>query len=329
VSRVVVRRNAHFWAMLLALHLAPPCWGAPSIWQRTRLAQSADERETLRSIERVLGGEAEEMDLLRARTAVVELMREQIRNPRTVVLLFHLRRQLGLSPARGGVGRLSAALSAELSHHDRALGWYELARLSLDLYWTERTGPDFESPMQKEAMETALGQLRRALDEAWEPELRAEVLSYRALTAFGLEDYKSARADFLRVTDLAVSSASLRDAYLGLGLVDLMLGDHARALRFLEWSAGEERHLSQAAPLPAFSHVPLAPGERQILDWSQAIARSVQTGAVPHLEPELCDQLRASDRQLGPSFAGIKQSWLRQCRARSDTEGASAPARRK
>lgn len=300
-------------AVLMATSLAQPSGAAPTIWQRTRWAQAADERETLRSIERVLSGEAEEIDLLRARTAIVELMRERIKNPRTVVLIFHLRRQLGLSPAQGGVRRLSAALSAELSHYDRALGWYELARLRLDLYWTAKTSTPTARAPRSEAIATGLSQLQSALNEAWEPELRAEVLSYRALLAFGLEDFPTARVDLLQVADLAVSAASLRDAYLGLGLVELMRGDRPRALRFLEWSAAEERRLSQAAPMPAFSHVPLAPGERQILQWSQAVARQVASGAMPELEPEQCEQLAVSDQELSPSFAQVRQSWLQLC----------------
>jgi len=292
---------------LLVCSCVLPCLAAPSVWQRTRLAGSAEERETLRAIERVLGGEGEELDLLRVRTAIVELMREQTKNPRTVVLLFHLRRQLGLGPPQGGLRRLSAAMSSKLSHYDRALGFYELARLRLDLYWSE------PQPAEQELIQAGLSDLQRGLDEAWEPRLRAEMLTYRALTAFRLEDYSSARADLSLVAALATSSASLRDAYLGLGLVDLSLGEQPSALRFFEWAVAQQQKLSSAAPLPAFAAVPLMAGERQAVAWTQEIAAKLEADRTLYLEPELCERLRKSDRAGSPSFARISQIWLQFC----------------
>lgn len=306
----ILGQNKLRWSMfLLLLTCGRPCVAAPSIWERTRWARSAEERETLRAIERVLGGEGEEFDLLRVRTAIVELMRAQIHNPRTVVLLFHLRRQLGLGPPQGGLRRLSAALSPKLSHYDRALGWYELARLRLDLYWTE------PRRSEQEFIQAGLIDLQRGLDEAWEPRLRAEILTYRALTAFRLEDYQSARADLALLAELAVSAASLRDAYLGLGLVDLMLGEQASALRFFEWAAAQQRKLSSAAPLPAFAVVPLTLAERKTVEWTQEVASNLADYQSPHLEPELCEQMRNSDSTVGPSFARIGPLWLQFCAA--------------
>lgn len=259
-------------SMLLA---ASSVWGKSPFWARVKMSVKPQEAATLAAIERVLGGRSEEMDLLLVRTAVVELMRGQTKDPRTVVLLFHLRRQLGLSPPKGGIERLSSVISSRLSDFDSALAFYELARLYLDDYFLEEPVL-VETPTNTALAKAGILYLDRALDFAWEAEQRSDILFYRGMSCLKIERYDEAEQDLLAERELGTSRRSLMNAHLGLSLLAVVRGDMALGLReattALEW----QQNLAQANRVELLSEFPLSEAERTVFQTLLLFAREKQ-----------------------------------------------------
>lgn len=323
--RLSMRARAPLVALCLFLvtpRAARSSDGRWNIWERTRLVHRALESKTLRSIERVLSGHGEEIDLLLVRAATIELMRDLDQAPRTVVLLFHLRRQLGLSPAQGGVSRLGAVISSELSHYDRALGLYELARLRLDPGWPqiERARPGGDERQRSQVrqglleIEQGLLELEQALIAAWEPSLRAEILMYRGMFLWCNERYAEARLDLMATLDLVESGSALRDAYVALAMTELVLENRASSERFWRSAIELDQRVARTAALPPFPELPLGRAERSTVDLSLRVGGQFERArAVPELDLDTCDRLRVNVEETLAPFSEVSRAWTQFC----------------
>ena len=287
----------------------------PNIWQRVKLEHEATEEATLRAVQHVLQGRGEELDLLHVRAAIVELLRDQIRTPHTVVLLFHLRRQLGLSPQLGGIERLATVISPRLSAYYRALAYYELARLRLDPLWTElENGPKRAGEVDRLL---ALDDLGRALLDAWEPEMRSEILLYRGMSLFKLERYDEAARDFERSLVFSQDDSIKQDAQLGLALVHYLRGDFIQAVRAARSALPAHGRAIRASDAMAFKDFPLVEAERITVELFLRGAKRTQKGGQSSLAladvddcaslalvlPRLGGPFLSLARQLGPECA--------------------------
>jgi len=208
---------------------------AETIWQRAKLERSQKERKTLEAVERVLVGDADELDQFRARTALVALSRGEVRHPLLVIQLARLRRELRLSPARGLSRKLRAALGARAMPAGlRARGELELALLEKS---SGNLGPAREA-------------LQRSLRHAWKAEVRAElilVLGFLELEHGEAREAKSLFADALR---LPLGKRRRVQALLGLGLLAGATGDAHGATRLSRKAAKVQEGRSRISSVP-------------------------------------------------------------------------------
>ena len=285
-------------------------------WQRVRQASSPRELRTLVAVERVLSGRGEEMDLLLVRTALVELMREEIKTPRTVILLFHLRRQLGFSPPSGGAERLAEVIGPSLSSFDRALGYYELARLLLD----EALSGAQPSPPRR--LDQARTLLEKALVAAWEPDLRSEVLFYRGMLALRVGRFSSAHQDFRQVLQLADSDRRLKNTYLAVALAHMAEGHEERAAFAARLARDWERRDAQVTDDDLLADIPLSEIERTIAGYllhGVDSSRTPANGEHWALDAEQCAILGAvAPSRITEPFAVVAARLQRHC---SDESG--------
>lgn len=283
--------------------------GEPGFWTRVKMASQSHEVQTLQAVERVLSGRGEELDLLLVRAGLVELMRNRIKTPRTVVLLFHLRRQLGLSPPRGGVERLGRVLSGPLSSYDRALGHYELARLLLD----EERSEALSSAQFDDRVRTGFRHLDAALLDAWEPRLRSEVALYRGLAFFRRQDFIHAEFDLHRVLLLGVSRRLDKSAYAGLALLHLARDDEARSAHFLHLSKEADKRSTRAAEVSLLSDFPLSEAETTIVEsFFEATGAGGETIEWT-FDFESCRALHSASHRVAPPLSVILQRMLDAC----------------
>lgn len=302
--------------------LAPgQLWGQSPFWSRVKLNAQSQERATLGAVERVLSGRGEELDLLLVRAALVELMRAQTKDPRTVVLLFHLRRQLGLPPPRGGIARLRLVISPRLSAFDSALAFYELGRLYLDAYFAGGSRSDivpdhghepehasnlagFETPASEVPFITGMRQLDQSLRFAWEAEQRSEILFYRGMSSFYMERYEDAEADLVAVREIAASGRFLMNAHLALSLLAVAKGELSTGFReavtSLEWQQG----LAHASQAPLLAEFPVSEADRTVAQILLLLAREEQRtpSETFFADGEACTQLSAlpQERRAAP-----------------------------
>ena len=163
------------------------------------------------SVERVLLGAGDEHDLMRARVALITLSRGEIDDPRTVILLLRMRREMGLSQASRTDTLLKKARSGNLSLTEKAWAQLELAHHSL----TERN------------LREAIRELTRGLGYCWRAEVRAETLVLRGYTYLRLGEEQKAIADFHEVQLLSAPRRLLVQAHVGRALAHAMRGDEA------------------------------------------------------------------------------------------------------
>src|SRR5690606_18751100 len=113
------------------LVLAPTSVAAQSIWEHAKQVPHDEEREVQAAIERVLLGYGDERDLLRVRVALITLSRGEVSDPRSIVWLVRLRREMGLMPAVVSERLLREALRSRLSATERGWAYLELSHLAL------------------------------------------------------------------------------------------------------------------------------------------------------------------------------------------------------
>ncbi len=280
--------------------------GRRDFWRRVAASNHAHELATVRAVERVLNGKGGELDLLLVRTALVELMRQEHESARTVVLLFHLRRQLGFSAPRGGKSKLAQVLELPLSHFDRALGYYELARLELDGVFS-RAKKSLERSKQVGVFRRTFALLDRALASAWESELRAEILVYRGLGRLRLHQASRARADFLLASQLSQDAARLAEAHLGLAFAALEEGPGTSFQTRLELARTYRDRVRHALPRPVMGGLPMNEDERRVLSLLMAnpeVHQSFDLGVVPP-EQDDCRWLLDEKSTLGAPFSAV------------------------
>jgi len=230
-------------------------------------------------------------------------MRSQIKNPRTVVLLFHLRRQLGLSPPAGGVQRLSAVLTSPLASFDRALGYYELARLRFDGLWNAETQSDAR---------LGLNDLARGLTFAWEPELRSELLLYRGLVQLKLNHLEQAERDLLRVLMIGASHELRIFAHTGRALLALERGAVPEAREASTMAVELLRRSPKASPQVILGDFPLSDAERVVVGATLELGRR---GSIlgDTLEAVTCQRLAGVEFELKSPFTTIAFQLGRLC----------------
>src|SRR5690606_32816652 len=131
---------------------------AETIWTRAKDSSRVEERLTRISVERVLLGSGDEHDLMRVRVGLITLSRGEIVDPRTVILLLRMRREMGLSQASRTDTMLQKARAGKLSLTEKAWAQLELAHHSL----------------ASQNLPEAINELSRGLSYSWRAEVRAE-----------------------------------------------------------------------------------------------------------------------------------------------------------
>lgn len=219
---------------------------AETIWERAKFGDRSEERRMRASIENVLLGVGDERDLLQARVGLITLSRGDIQDPRTIVLLLRMRRELGLSTSRSSKDLLGQALKADLSLTERA--WAEL-----------ELGHSF---LSRGELLKAQAALDRGLEVAWQTQVRAETLILRGLLGLRLGSTDRSLEDFSQVTELAASRRLLVQAYIGKGFAFALRGDAQEARVYARRAFVTEANRATVSRLDPFWDLQLSPIER-------------------------------------------------------------------
>jgi hypothetical protein len=209
-----------------------------------------DERETLGSIERVLLGEGEERDLLRVRVALINLSKGDIRDPRAVVLLMRLRRELLLSPGRHSQVQLQKAAEANLTETLRDWAYLEMGHLSLG------EGRDQE----------ALLYLGQAMAFAWRLDVRAEIMMFRAWINLRIGQIAEAEQEFSRLERSAPSARTRLQAKVGQALCAALAGERLEFERYSRQAQEIQSSRASVSGRSAFWDLELSASEQQAVE---------------------------------------------------------------
>lgn len=239
-------RRAGALCVALLTTCAPRGASAETIWERAKFGDRSEERRMRASIENVLLGMGDERDLLQARVGLITLSRGDIQDPRTVVLLLRMRRELGLSTSRSSKELLGQALKADLSLTERA--WAEL-----------ELGHSF---LAQGELVRAQAALDRGLEVAWQTQVRAETLILRGLLGLRLGSTDRSLDDFSQVTELAASRRLLVQAYIGLGFAFALRGDAQEVRVYTRRAFVTEANRATVSRLDPFWDLQLSPIER-------------------------------------------------------------------
>lgn len=230
------------------------------LWQRTRAVQHLRQEEAWQAAERTLNGSSSEMDLLRVRTALVDLSRGALFDPRAVLSLLELRRQLGLPPPREGAALLRDALARPMSRYDRARA--HLLAAQMLLLPVESDGASLK---RKEREDRAAEHLILATQLAWERQLRARVLIVRSLLAL-------ARGEAAVCNQLAFAASRLVETHrqqiqvqTALALGHAALGRMSVATEAAVSIAQLEGRRREASGLDVLAPLPLSEVERSLI----------------------------------------------------------------
>lgn len=258
-----------YWALVLfGCLLSAPSESAAreGLWQRTRSVQRGWQQEAWQAAERTLNGNSDEMDLLKVRTALVDLSRGTLFEPRAVLSLLELRRQLGLPAPANGEALLAEALAQPMSRYDRARAHLISAQMLLQQLELETHFPERRQQEQR-----AAEQLEMATSLAWERHLRARVLIVRSLLAL-------ARGEPESCTQLAFSASRLVETHrqqiqvqAALALGHAALGRTSAATEAAVSIAQLEGRRREASGIDALAALPLSDAERSLsrdaLSW--------------------------------------------------------------
>lgn len=198
------------------------------------------------SIENVLLGIGDERDLLQVRVGLITLSRGEIQDPRTIVLLLRMRREMGLSTARSSKELLTQALRGDLSLTERAWAELELAHAHL-------------SAGQLAPAQDALD---RGLGVAWQTQVRAETLILRGLLDLRRGTTDRSLEDFSQVTELAASRRLIVQAYIGQAFAYALRGDAREVAVHARRAFVTEATRATVSRLDPFWDLQLSPVER-------------------------------------------------------------------
>lgn len=271
--------------------------GAESIWERSSGSSTQDERESLAAIERVLLGRGEERDLLRVRVALITLAKGEIHNPRAVVLLMRLRRELMLSPGRLSRRQLEEAVKQPLVQTMRAWTYLELSHLVYN------EGGDQE----------ALAYLDRAITSAWRLDVRTEVMMFRAWIYLRLGKIAEAQTLFLTLQRTASSGRARLQAEVGQALCAAIAGEQLEFERHSRLAAEIQNTRATVSGRSPFWELELSPSERQ------AVQIVMDLGAVDTplrdsgTHEEICERHHAELEGAAPAPTGRVPVLLRLC----------------
>jgi hypothetical protein len=287
----VFSRGADFGAMarttalVSMVVLSTASASAETIWERARSPGRSEELRVQTSVERVLLAEGDERDLLRARVGLITLSRGEIEDPRTVVLLLRLRREMGLSPSAHGERLLRQAIKSDLSLSDLAWARLEQAHLLLD----------------RRQLSEAKAALNAGLQAAWRTSVRTESLMLRGLVGLREGTLSAALKDFESVRAFASSRRTMMQAQIGAALVHARLGDRAAMSRSAREAYLVESTRATVSRADPFSSLRLRADEdraaRALLRWGEASMRAAA-------DPELSNRAAASACQLVEEAGG-------------------------
>jgi len=244
------------------LVLAPTSVAAQSIWERAKQGPLDEEREVQAAIERVLLGYGDERDLLRVRVALITLSRGEVSDPRSIVWLVRLRREMGLMPAVVSERLLREALRSRLSATERGWAYLELSHLAL----------------RERNLDVALARLNDALAHCWQSAHRAEALVLRGFVRLRQSDEDTAILDFAAARALSAPRRVAVEAHLGLALSHAARGDGLRLAQEARSAYLVEASRATVSRLDPFWDLALGPLEQQaaraVLLWGKAEALS-------------------------------------------------------
>lgn len=220
---------------------------ADSIWQRALHGNREEEREVQAAIERVLLGLGDERDLLRVRVALITLSRGEIHDPRAIVLLVRLRREMGLMPASASEALLKEALLGDLSLTERGWAHFERAHLSL----------------RTRDLKVARSYLDTALSFAWRSPHRAEVFVLRGFVHLRQGQDELALADFSEVARLYAPRRVSVEAHIGSAMAYVLRGDVDRAEAAARTAFLIEAGRASVSRLDPFWDLGLSPAEQR------------------------------------------------------------------
>lgn len=277
--------------LVMSITCLSPSAAAETIWERARSLDRTEEKRMRASIENVLLGVGDESDLLKARVGLITLSRGEIQDPRTIVLLLRLRREMGLTTSRFSTELLSQALKSDLSLSARAFAELELAH-------------DHLSRGQTSA---ALAALDRGLEVAWRTQVRAETLILRGLLRLRLGNSDSSLEDFHAVTELEASRRLIVQAYIGQAFAFALRGDAQKTAAFARRAYVTEATRATVSRLDPFWDVKLSALEHEsarallLLGGADALGTREPREA-HHARSEACALLRSPDpERLDPT----------------------------
>jgi hypothetical protein len=241
---------------------------ADSIWQRSSGAQSREARQTLASIERALTGRGTDRDLLRVRVALINLAKGDIEDPRAIVLLMRLRRELAFSTGRLSELQLSRAIGAQMSHTMRAWGYLELSHFSL----------------KRRDFEEASAHLDRARLHAWRPDVREEVQIFQAWLMLRRGRAGLAAQQFSALEGDPGSRRGLLQSKVGRALCAAVRGDMAEFERLSREAISIENNRATVSGRDSFWELELEPLEQRAVG---VVMRWKQVGGAPAEDDEI------------------------------------------
>lgn len=290
-----------WWTRCLVLVVmmgARPAEAQMSVWQRAKGAQA--EQLILAATERVLYGNGDERDMLRARAALVSLSRGSITSPILVLLLIRLRRELALSPSRNTEQLLGDLLTQELAPLLRSDVHLEAAHLRLS---------------QGRAAE-AEQHLSDALLVAWEPDTRLRLLTLRGWQRLARGRLEQAREDYEGAVRLDGDRRSLVQAQTGLALCFALLGHGERLDELSAQAFRQERSRATVSGSNVFGDLALDEALRAaaslVLAWGQATDWSTRDQErSDSLKLDVCHEL--AQVEFGAAAAQLNELWAHEC----------------
>lgn len=272
--------------LCLALSLVSTSASAETIWERAKYGDLTDEKQTRASVERVLLGTGDERDLFRVRVALITLSRGEITDPRTIVLLLRLRREMGLSTVARTPLLLDHALQGGLGSMERA--WAELERA----HFLSESGE----------LDQAIAALSRGLDSAWRTSVRAETLVLRGLISTRRSDPEAALADFDEVVRMDSPRRLIVQAQVGRAFAYALRGDARRVSEQARRAFVTESTRATVSRLDPFWDLRLSSresrGARALLHWGKAETLQLESPSEAHATRlQACSLVKWSGQQ--------------------------------
>lgn len=284
-------KHARAFLLVSVISCWAPCVQAETIWERARFGDRTEEKRMRASIENVLLGVGDERDLLQARVGLITLSRGEIQDPRTIVLLLRLRREMGLTTSRFSMDLLSRALKSELSLTERAFAQLELAH----------------DHLSRGQLPAALEALDAGLLVAWRTQVRAETLILRGFLGLRLGNTENSLEDFRAVTELAASRRLIVQAHVGQAFAFALRGDARETAVFAKRAYVTEATRATVSRLDPFWDVKLSALEHEsaralLLFGGAEVQSTLEPREAHEARAEACALLRSPDpERIEPS----------------------------